>query len=582
MNRWERLGRLLRTRLSLLLEALLAAFLMTLLALGSSLFVQVLVDVVLTRHKPSLLNVLALGMVLLICFRAAFGLLRQYLLIHLSQRIDVELVLGFYRHVLTLPMQFFRKHQVGEILSRMNDTSRIRNLVGGPALGLILDVMMFAMAGAIMVQYSLRLSLVVFAFVPTFMIVISSLNRILQRLQRGLMEGAADLEGHFVESLSGISALKAFAAEPTAGRKAETKFLRVLRHSFRVTMLSAGFEASSNFLAAAGALAVLWFGGHQVIAGELSLGQLMFFHTMLVYLFGPMERLSASNVDIQGALIALERLGEVLEEEPEATSAGQRVDPEEVRGEYRIEGLSFSYVPDQLVLRDIDLLVPAGSTLAIVGETGSGKTTLARLLARFETPTHGRILLDRLDLRDWDLVSLRRLLGIVPQEISIFRDSIRENIALGDPEASLDRVIDAAVQAHAHPFIDRLEKRYETVVGEWGGDLSGGERQRIAIARALLPRPRILILDEATSNLDSKTERAIHDALFHPAHQCTKIVIAHRLTTVMDADQIAVLHRGEIVELGSHDELIAREGAYSSLWHRQVPTRPLAQTEKTP
>ncbi len=570
-SKWSRLWKVMRPRLGLLWESFLCSILATLLALASSLFIQVLIDRVLVHEKAQILNMLALGMLLLIVFRTAFGLLRQYLLVHLAQKIDLELILSYYGHLMTLPMRFFRTRRVGEVLSRINDSSKIRALIQGTTLGLLLDATMFVVASLVMFYYHWQLTLVVFAFLPAFLLVVWALNRPVQIIERRLMEQAADVEAHLVESLSGIATIKAFAAEGKAKRETENGFVKVIKTGFTAAMIGGGAGAAGGLLSAGAGLFVLWYGGHQVILGKLSLGQLMFFNSMLGYLLDPMKRLAEVNMTIQEALIALDRLGEVMDLDPEQSAEKAGYTPEEVRGEYTIQDLTFAYGHREPVLKEINLQIKAGGTVAIVGESGSGKTTLANLLTRFDDPQKGAILLDGIDLRDWDLRSLRSVLGIVPQETFIFRGKVRDNIMLGSADADLSRVIEAAKQAGAHEFITQLPERYESLIGERGADLSGGQRQRLAIARALLHRPKVLILDEATSNLDSESEWAIQQTLKRFKGKLTTVLIAHRLSTVMYADQIVVMQDGEIIESGGHEELMAAQGKYHALWARQLP-----------
>lgn len=570
-SKWERLWAVMRPRLPIVFEAFLCALLATLLALGTSFFMQVLIDNVLVHEKVSVLNTLAIGMGLLYLFRTGFGVLRQYLLVHLAQKIDLELILQYYGHILKMPIRFFRTRQVGEILSRMNDASKVRALIQGTTLSLLLDMMMFVFAAGVMFYYHATLTFIVLAFLPVFAISVYLLNRPITAVQRKAMEQSAELEAHLVESVSGVATLKSFAAESSARRKTEQKFVKVIKTGFRGAMLGMAASTIGGLVSSFAGLFVLWYGGQQVIEHELSLGQLMFFNSLLGYLLGPMERISEVNVAIQDALIALDRLSETLDLDPEQKPDAKGYAPEKVRGEYAIEGLHFAYGHREPVLKNIDLRIPAGTALALVGESGSGKTTLANLLARFDDPTEGRILLDGVDLRDWDIHALRKAMGVVPQETFLFRGKVRENIALGHSEASLQEIMEAARKAQVHDFLINLPERYESLIGERGVDLSGGQRQRLAIARALLNAPQVLILDEATSNLDSETEAAIQTTLQEIKGGRTTILIAHRLSTVMFADQIAVVHKGEIVEQGTHEQLMRKRGKYFSMWRRQMP-----------
>ena len=571
-SKWSRLWGVMRPRVPIVFEAFLCALIATLLALGSSFFMQVLIDNVLVHEKVSVLNLLALGMALLYLFRTGFGMLRQYLLVHLAQKIDLELILQYYGHILKMPIRFFRTRQVGEILSRMNDASKVRALIQGTTLSLLLDLLMFVFAAAVMFYYHATLTLIVMAFLPLFLLSVFLLNRPIKAVQRKAMEQSAELEAHLVESVSGVATLKSFAAESGARRKTEERFVKVIKTGFRGAMLGMASSTVGGLISSFAGLFILWYGGGQVIEGHLSLGQLMFFNSLLGYLIGPMERIAEVNVAIQDALIALDRLSETLDLDPEQKVGSQAFLPATLlRGEYSIEDLTFSYGHREPVLKKITLKIPAGTSLALVGESGSGKTTLANLLARFDDPSEGRILLDGVDLRDWDIHALRRAMGVVPQETFLFRGKVRENIALGNPGASLEQVMDSAKRAQVHDFIISLPDRYESLIGERGVDLSGGQRQRIAIARALLRDPRILILDEATSNLDSETEAAIQKTLQAIKGGRTTILIAHRLSTVMFADRIVVVHKGEVIEEGTHEELMKKRGRYFQMWRRQMP-----------
>jgi ABC-type bacteriocin transporter len=568
---WIWIWQLLKPRLPIVFEAFLSALLATLLALGSSFFIQVLVDHVLIRDKLSLLNLLTLGMLAVFLFRTAFGALRQYFLVHLAQKIDLELALHYFSHVLSLPVRFFQTRQVGEILSRMTDAGRVRVMIQGTALGLALDLFMFLLAAVVMLYYNAKLTGLLFLAMPLFPIAMTLLSFPIKKVERKKLELAADLSGHLVESFSGVATLKAFSAERGARRETEKKMLRMLKSQFRGDMLALLTGTIGGGLASLISLFVLWYGGRQVMGGTLSLGQLMFFNSLLGYLLTPMQNLSGVIVSVQESLVALDRLSENLTISPEQKPGFKGFRPARTAGEFRVEGVVFGYGKRAAVLKGIDLHVPAGSTVALVGESGSGKTTLANLLARYDEPQQGRILLDGVDLRDWDVYALRKAIGVVPQDVFLFRGQVRDNVALGAPDADLEQIMRACQAATAHDFISRMPERYSSLIGERGADLSGGQRQRLALARALLQDPPILILDEATSNLDSETEQAIQRTLNEVKQGRTTLIIAHRLSTVMGADQIVVLSDGEIVEQGDHDSLMAKRGRYYGMWERQVP-----------
>lgn len=569
---YRRLWQIVQGHLPVLRRAFLCASLAALLALGTSFFVQFLVDVILPQANISLLNVLGIGFALIILFRTGFTLLRQYLLVDLAQRIELELRLGCYGHLLRLPMRFFRSHRVGEVLARINDARSVRFLIQGTTISFLLDATMLLFAFGILLAYDAKLSLFVLGLLSLFGIVLYLLRRPVRRIERRLMEEVAELDAHLVESVSGIGTLKPFGAEGSSLRVASDLLLKVFHSRFDSAMLQTGTTLAATVLSSLAVLAVLWYGGHLVLAGNLSLGQLMFFTSILGFLVGPLERMSDINIRVQEALIALDRLSEILDLQPEQPAAdADAVAPTRVAGEFVLEGVSFSYGHRRPVLRDIDLRIPAGATVALVGETGSGKTTLANLLARFDDPSEGRIFLDGLDLARWGLRELRKIVGLVPQETVVFRGKVRDNIALGRPEANGEEIEAAARKADAHDFISRLPDGYESLVGERGSDLSSGERQRLAIARALLSDPKILILDEATSNLDSETEHVIQQTIQEVARERTTVLIAHRLSTVMRADNIVVLHDGAVLEQGTHRELMRRRGKYFAMWQRQFP-----------
>jgi ATP-binding cassette subfamily B protein len=429
--------------------------------------------------------------------------------------------------------------------------------------------------------YDTRLALVATAFVPLLLASVMAHHPAALRLSREAMESVAKLSAHMVEDVSGVETVKSFGAEPVRAARGEARLVRLVQDYFALQKLGISMNTFATLATTLAGIVILWYGGQRVIDGALTIGELMFFYTLLGYLLGPLERLASVNLRIQDALVAVDRLYQVMDSAVEPIGDGKAVRFERVRRSIKLRGVGFKYGCRAAVLKDVDLRIPAGKVVAIVGESGSGKSTLLKLLMRFYDPTAGRILIDRVDLRDFELASLRARIGVVSQEPFIFSGTVRENIALGLPGATLDEVIRAARAAGLDEFIAGLPERFETVIGERGANLSGGQRQRLAIARVLLRKPEILIFDEATSHLDTATERVIQRNLKTALAGKTVILVAHRLSTIKDADYIYVLHQGRVVEKGTHRRLMTLEGRYYSLWRSQteqddpaVETRP--------
>jgi ATP-binding cassette subfamily B protein len=329
-------------------------------------------------------------------------------------------------------------------------------------------------------------------------------------------------------------------------------------------------SSAGMFVTGMAGIVVLWYGGYRVISGAISVGQLMFFHTLLGYLLGPLERLAGVHLQMQDAMVAIDRLYQVLDLETEPTGRVRNATFHGVRQAIRLENVAFHYGCRGHVLDQINLCIPAGATVAIVGESGSGKSTLLKLLMRFYEPTAGRILLDGVDCRDFDVASLRARIGLVAQEPFIFSGTIWDNISLGRPGTTLDEMVEATRVAGLEAFVAGLPDRFDTVIGERGANLSGGQRQRLAIARALVRHPDILLFDEATSHLDTATERAMQQSIQTVLADRTVVLVAHRLSTIKDADLIYVLHQGRIMESGHHQQLMRQDGLYASLWRAQT------------
>jgi ATP-binding cassette, subfamily C, bacteriocin exporter len=569
---WRRLLGLLTGHTGVLLEAVFCAILMTVLGLSTSYFVQHLVDSVLVRGETRLLNALAIGMVLIVLFRTLFSALRQFLLIHIGRKVDLGLIAGYMRHVLALPMNFFETRRVGEILSRVHDAGKVREAISGTATTAAVDGVLVVLMVAVLWVQDTQLALVATAFVPILLTAVMLHHPAANRRSRTAMENAAILSSHLIEDATAVETIKTFGVERLRSEESEEKLVTFVQSQFGLEKLGLSMNNLSLFITALAGVVILWFGGHRVIAGALSIGQLMFFYTLLGYLLEPLGRLASVNFQVQDALVAVDRLYQVLDHEMEQPRAHQKLAFGGVTDAIEVKDVSFQYGCRTPVLNQLALRFPAGKVVAVVGESGSGKSTLLKLLMGFYPPTSGRVLADGVDQRDFDLTSWRNRIGLVSQDAFVFNGSLRDNIALGRPAASLGDVIAAARAAGLEEFIASLPERYETVVGERGANLSGGQRQRLAIARALLRQPDILIFDEATSHLDTATERTIQENLRTALAGKTVILVAHRLSTIRSAELIYVLHQGKVAESGTHRELLQMNGRYAALCKAQSDT----------
>ncbi len=564
-----RLWNLLGAYRGVLIEAFVCALAMTLLGVTTSYFLQHLVDSVLARGESGLLNAFGLGMAMIVIFRTSFGVLRHYLLAYVGRRIDLSLMADYARHLLVLPMSFFDMRQVGEILSRINDAAKVREAISGATLTAIVDGVVVSMTLCVLWFYNVQLALVATVMAP--LLVVASLlhHPAARRRSQQAMEDAARLSAHLVEDISGVETIKAYGCQRSRGQRGEQRLVKLVESLFTLQKLSISMGALGTLISGLTGIAVLWYGGHCVIEGQLTIGELMFFYTLLGYLLEPLQRLSTVHLQLQDAMVAVDRLHQVLDLAAERRDDG-RAPLKGIREAVELRGVGFQYGCRRKVLDDVNLTIRAGATVAIVGESGCGKSTLLKLLTRFYDPAEGQALIDGVDLRDYDLDSLRRNIGVVSQEPFIFNATLRENIAVGDPDADLSAVIAAARAAGLEEFINRLPDRFDTMLGERGANLSGGERQRLAIARALLRKPSLLIFDEATSHLDTTTERAIQENLRSVFADRSVLLVAHRLSTIRDADLIYVMHEGRIVEQGDHESLMAANGRYAQLWRSQT------------
>lgn len=551
-------------------EVLVASFFLQIFALITPLFFQVVIDKVLVHRGLTTLDVLAIGLVAITLFETLLGTLRTYVFSHTTNRIDVELGAKLFRHLLSLPMGYFQSRRVGESVARVRELETIRDFLTGSALTLVIDLLFTVVFFVVMYMFSPTLTWIVLGSIPLYVILSIIVTPILRkRLDEKFQRGAIN-QAFLVESVTGVETLKAMAVEPQMQRKWEEQIAAYVSASFRAAHLGNVASQVAQFISKVTTAALLYVGAHLVISGDLTIGQLVAFNMLAGRVAQPVLRLAQLWQDFQQARIALDRLGDILNTAPEPTYNPQRGSLPAIKGRVSLEKVTFRYRPDTPeVLRRIDLDVPPGQIVGIVGPSGSGKSTLTKLVQRMYVPESGRVLIDGVDLSMVDTAWLRQQVGVVLQENVLFNRSVRDNIALTDPGMAMERVVRCAQLAGAHDFILELPEAYDTLIGERGGNLSGGQRQRMAIARALATDPRILIFDEATSALDYESERIIQQNMQAICAGRTVLIIAHRLAAVRIAHRIITVERGEIVEDGTHEDLLRAGGRYSRLWAMQ-------------
>jgi ATP-binding cassette, subfamily B, bacterial HlyB/CyaB len=556
---------------SLGLQIILASVLIQIFGLISPLFTQIILDKVVVSGSQSSLNVFVIGALIFGVWGIGLSATRTYLLDYLSNRLDLTMIGGFINHALMLPLQFFESRRVGDIITRVQENQKIQRFLVSQVLLSWLNLVSGFVYLGLMLYYNWQLTVLILGLIPPIVILTLVATPLLRRLSRERFNATADQNSSLVEMMTGISTVKAAAAEKEFRWRWEDLLTHQINVQFKGQKLAINLELLSGLINTIGGTVLLWYGATLVIQGQLTIGQYVAFNMMKGNIISPVITLVGLWDELQEVLISIERLNDVLEAEPEANATSTLVIPK-LRGFVRFENVTFRYETEEErnILQNISFEVQPGQTIAIIGRSGSGKSTLVKLLQGLYYPTSGQVYLDDYDLERVSPASLRSQLGVVPQECFLFSGTILENITLYRPEFTLEQVIEVAKLAEAHSFIQAMPLGYNTKVGERGTNLSGGQRQRIAIARALLGEPRILILDEATSSLDTESERRFQSNLISLSRHRTTIIIAHRLSTVRNADCILVLDRGLLVEKGNHQELIAQQGLYYYLAQQQI------------
>ena len=561
---------LLLPQKKLLLHIFVASLIYTVLGILGAFYFKELLDSILPDGLRKTLTTISIGVILLNVFKVLLNAFRSHLMLYLSQKLDIALLLGYYRHVIELPMNFFGTRKVGEIISRFNDAGKVRDAISGATLTIMIDTIMACAGAIILYMQNPRLFGIAVIIVMLYGIIVTLFHRSYEKLNRKQMENNSQLTSYMVESLNGIQTVKSYNAERKVNRETEVKFVKLLRSVFNLSWVSNIQASLKFFIELVGGVIILWVGGVSVINGEMTIGALITFNSLLAYFLDPIKHLIDLQPQIQTAVVAADRLGEILELEAEKDeSEYKKMTPESLSGDIEIKNLNFRYGTRKLVLENIDITIKNGQKVAFVGESGSGKTTLSKLLLNLYSAESGEILINGNNIKDINIETLRERIAYIPQETFLFSGSIFENLTLGLDNATMDDIIDASKMAQAHDFINELPLRYQTRLEENGTNLSGGQRQRLAIARAMLKKPDILILDEATSNLDAITERALDRTIHEFAGNMTTIFIAHRLSTIKNCDVIYVMDKGKIIESGTHKELILQGGKYAYLVKQQ-------------
>jgi len=556
---------------SLLYEVLLASFFIQTLALVSPLFFQVIIDKVLVHKGLTTLDVLVFGLVVVSTFEIILGGLRTYLFSHTTHRVDVKLGANLFKHLLSLPVSYFEARQVGQTVARVRELDSIRQFISGTALTLVVDLSFTFVFFAVMYYFSPTLTYIVLGAIPLYVVLSIVITPILRsRLNEKFARGAEN-QSFLVESVNGIGTLKTMAVEPQMRRQWEQQLAGYVKASFRADNLSNIANQGAGYINKVTYVLILWFGAKLVVTGDLTVGQLVAFNMLAGRVSGPILRLVQLWQDFQQAGISVKRLGDILNAKPEPGYNPNRASLPDLKGRVSFDQVTFRYNPDQPeILKRLTLDVRPGQIIGIVGRSGSGKSTLTKLIQRLYVPESGRVLIDGVDLALVEPAWLRRQIGVVMQESFLFNRTVRDNIALSDPGLPMEKVMQAAQLAGAHEFVLELPEGYDTMVGEQGCNLSGGQRQRIAIARALITNPRIIIFDEATSALDYESERIIQNNMRAICQGRTVFIIAHRLTTVRGCNTIIVMEKGQIIENGNHQQLLAAQGSYAKLYRYQL------------
>ncbi len=592
---------LLLPQKKLFIYSILASVILTILGIVSSLFNKILMDEILPyRLENTLLLVLLIFSVIAIT-QTAISFVRSWMMLYLSQKIDIPLMLGYFEHIYKLPMKFFSTRKTGDIITRFSDAFTIKDIFTNIAMTLIMDIAMALITGVILFRMNSTLFIIIFCMTIISIILVFIFKQPYKKINEEQMQQGSILNSQIIEGLRAVETIKGNANEEAELENIEREYIRSLRIGFKEGMLSNIQGSISSLVSTTGNLVLMYFGIMQVIEGNTTLGSLMSFMTLSGYFMDPIGRLVSLQLEIQEANISMKRMAEILDYEKEQSSVEKNDDNsmpsielpqengdvsnmyqelEQVQGDIEFKNVTFRYGNRTPVLKNISFSIPEGKKVALVGASGSGKSTIAKLLLKYYESEEGEICIDGINIQEYNNQSLRRAISYVPQAIELFSKSIYDNIRVSRRNATLEEVKEAAKAADAHDFIKKLPMQYYTYLEEAGNGLSGGEKQRIALARAFLKNNQFYILDESTSNLDFGTENVIFDMIYNKFRKKTMLIVAHRLATIKQCDEILVMDQGEIVEKGNHEQLLAQKGLYYQLWEMQQGNFEVRRDEK--
>ncbi|MFM2305029.1 MAG: hypothetical protein RLZZ135_2441 [Cyanobacteriota bacterium] len=570
-NLWQ-LFQLIAPHKVVVTEIFVASLVLQIFGLISPIFTQLILDRAVVHRSGSSLATFGVGLLIFGGFQIIMSALRQYLMASTTNRIDAALVIGFIRHTFSLPLSYFDARHVGDIISRIQENHKIQNFITGESLGVILDLLSVFIYATLMFIYNWKLALVTISSIPLFIILNFASTPFLQKMSREIFNVSNDQNSYLIEALNGIRTVKSMSVEKAVRWSWEERLNKEIKKTYQRQIFRIKIQSIASALEKVSTTALIWIGASLVISGEFTIGQLFAFNMLSANVISPFQRLAGLWSQLQEIGIAIERLCDVIEAKPEEDMESSRQSIGQLQGYVKFKNVTFRYNKDAEAntLENINFEIKPGQTIALVGRSGSGKTTLSKLILGLYPPTTGSIEIDGKDLKTIALHSLRSQVGVVDQDTFLFSGTIKSNITLSKPGANPADIQRAAELAGAHEFVIKMPMGYDTEIGEGGSMLSGGQRQRIAIARALLNDPRLLVFDEATSSLDTESERIIQTNLEKIRRNRSTIIIAHRLSTVQNADLILVLDKGVLIESGNHHQLMAKQGQYYHLNQQQI------------